>query len=240
MSVVIVTGATGATGRATCAALVAGGHQVAAVDRDATGLAAILAEIESSSGTGTLTALTTHTCDLTDAAATRDVVGVIRAEHGGLDGLVHLVGGWRGGASFTENVDEDWLLLRSLLVDTLRNTTLAVHDDLAASDAGRVVVITAASVEKPTAGNANYAAAKAAGEAWILALADSFRSLQSGHAESPTPQKAAAVTAVVNYIGTGRTATTPARLATSICEIIDGDAGVLNGARVDLRPDATR
>ncbi len=237
MSVVIVTGATGATGRATCAALVAAGHQVAAVDRDATGLAAILVEVESTSGTE---ALTTHTCDLTDAVATHGVVSEIREARGGIDGLVHLVGGWRGGSTFTENVDEDWLLLRSLLVDTLRNTTLAVHDDLAASDAGRVVVITAASVEKPTAGNANYAAAKAAGEAWILALADSFRSLQSGHAESPTAQKAAAVTAVVNYIGTGRTATTPARLAQSICEIIGGDAAALNGSRVDLRPDAAR
>ncbi|MEO6998596.1 MAG: SDR family oxidoreductase [Terracoccus sp.] len=237
MSVVIVTGATGATGRATCAALVAAGHHVAAVDRDAAGLAAVSDEIASTSAGD---ALTTHTCDLTDVTATATAVNEIRTAHGGIDGLVHLVGGWRGGATFTENLDEDWLLLRSLLVDTLRNTTLAVHDDLAASDAGRVVVITAASVETPTAGNANYAAAKAAGEAWILALADSFRSLQSGHAESPTTQRAAAVTAVVNYIGTGRTATTPARLAESICEIIDGDAAALNGARVDLRPDATR
>ena len=237
MSVVIVTGATGATGRATCAALVAAGHHVAAVDRDAAGLGAVSDEIASTSAAG---ALTTHTCDLTDVTATTAAVNEIRTAHGGIDGLVHLVGGWRGGATFTENLDDDWLLLRSLLVDTLRNTTLAVHDDLAAADAGRVVVITAASVEKPTAGNANYAAAKAAGEAWILALADSFRSLQSGHAESPTAQRAAAVTAVVNYIGTGRTATTPARLAESICEIIDGDAAALNGARVDLRPDATR
>ena len=237
MSVVIVTGATGATGRATCAALVAAGHRVAAVDRDADGLATVSDENDAAAGTGAFTA---HTCDLTDAAATTAAVNEIRAAHGGIDGLVHLVGGWRGGKSFTENVDEDWLLLRSLLVDTLRNTTLAVHDDLAGSDAGRVVVVTAASVEAPTAGNANYAAAKAAGEAWILALADSFRSLQSGRAESPTAQQAAAVTAVVNYIGTGRTATTPARLAQNICEIIDGDAAALNGARVDLRPDATR
>ena len=183
---------------------------MAAVDRDATGLAAVSDEIAATSPAPG--ALTTHTCDLTDVTATTAAVNEIRSAHGGIDGLVHLVGGWRGGATFAENLDEDWLLLRSLLVDTLRNTTLAVHDDLAASEAGRVVVITAASVEKPTAGNANYAAAKAAGEAWILALADSFRSLQSGHAESPTAQKAAAVTAVVNYIGTGRTATTPARL----------------------------
>lgn len=237
MSVVVVTGATGATGRATCAALVAAGHPVAAVDLNADGLAEISAAAAEQAHEA---ALTTHPCDLTDVDATRAAVDDIRATHGRIDALVHLVGGWRGGDGFTDNNDEDWLLLRRLLIDTLRNTTLALHDDLAGSDTGRVVVITAASVETPTAGNANYAAAKAAGEAWILALADSFRSLQSGHKESPTVQKSAAVTGVVNYIGTGRTATTPEQLATGIREMIEGDAATLNGARVDLRPDATR
>lgn len=237
MSVTVVTGATGATGRATCAALVAAGHPVAAVDLNADGLAEISAAAAEQSHDA---ALTTHPCDLTDAAATRAAVDDIRAAHGRIDALVHLVGGWRGGKSFTESTDDDWTLLRSLLIDTLRNTTLALHDDLTGSDAGRVVVITAASVEKPTAGNANYAAAKAAGEAWILALADSFRSSQSGLEESPTAQKAAAVTGVVNYIGTGRTATTPEQLASGIRELIEGDAATLNGARVDLRPDAAR
>ncbi|WP_051510340.1 SDR family oxidoreductase [Intrasporangium oryzae] len=178
MSVVIVTGATGATGRATCAALVAAGHRVAAVDRDAEGLAAVAAEVASD-------ALTTHTCDLTDPSATRAAVDEVRTAHGRIDGLVHLVGGWRGGKAFTDNVDADWAVLSALLIDTLRHVTLAVHDDLVASPAGRAVIISAASVASPTAGNANYVAAKAAAEAWIAALADSFRAEQSGRKRTP-------------------------------------------------------
>lgn len=233
MSVVIVTGATGATGRATCAALVAAGHRVAAVDRDAEGLAAVAAEVASE-------ALTTHTCDLTDADATRAVVDEVRAAHGRIDGLVHLVGGWRGGKGFTDNVDADWDFLSALLIDTLRHVTLAVHDDLVASPAGRAVIISAASVASPTAGNANYVAAKAAAEAWVAALAASFRSQQSGRAEDPRPQTAAAVTGIVSWIGEGKTATTPAALAEGIREMIEGDAAALNGTRVDLRPTARR
>lgn len=233
MSVVIVTGATGATGRATCAALVTAGHRVAAVDLDAEGLDSVAAEVSSP-------ALTIHPCDLTDADATRAVVDEVRAAHGRVDGLVHLVGGWRGGKAFTDNVDADWAFLSGLLIDTLRHVTLAVHDDLVASPGGRAVIISAASVATPTAGNANYVAAKAAAEAWVGALADSFRSLQSGRAEDALPQTAAAVVGVVNWIGEGRTATTPAQLAEGIREMIDGDASALNGARVDLRPDAAR
>ena len=48
----------------------------------------------------------------------------------------------------------------------------------AATTAG-YVLICAAGARKPTAGNAAYAAAKAAAEAWTLALADSFR--RAGH-----------------------------------------------------------
>ena len=241
MSVVIVTGATGATGRATCASLVAAGHRVAAVDRDAEGLAAVAAEVGSGIGSGIGSgALTTHTCDLTDADATRAAVDEVRAAHGRIDGLVHLVGGWRGGKAFTDNVDADWAVLSALLIDTLRHVTLAVHDDLVASEAGRAVIISAASVAAPTAGNANYVAAKAAAEAWVAALADSFRSAQSGRKEDPRPQTAAAVTGIVSWIGEGKTATTPAALAEGIREMIEGDAAALNGARVDLRPRASR
>lgn len=233
MSVVIVTGATGATGRATCAALVTAGHRVAAIDLDAEGLDSVAAEVSSPR-------LTTHRCDLTDADATRAVVDEVRTAHGRIDGLVHLVGGWRGGKAFTDNSDADWAFLSGLLIDTLRHVTLAVHDDLVSSPAGRAIIISAASVAAPTAGNANYVAAKAAAEAWVGALADSFRGLQSGRGEDAPPQTAAAVVGVVNWIGEGRTATTPAQLAEGICEMIEGDAAALNGARVDLRPDTER
>ena len=137
------------------------------------------------------------------------------------------MGGWRGGDGFTDNTDDDWAVLSASLIDTLRQTTLALHDDLVASPGGRAVIVSATSVAKPTAGNANYVTAKAAAETWMAALADSFRT---------AGDTAAAVVAVVNWIGTGKTATTPAQLAAGIRDIMGGDATALNGARVDLTP----
>ncbi len=132
-------------------------------------------------------------------ALARDVV----ADHGHVDALFHLVGGWRGGDRFTDSTDDDWRWLSGNLVDTLRHTTLALHDHLLASGRGRVAIVSAAAAQAPTAGNAAYASAKAAAETWLGALADSFGS------ESATPGSAAVV-GVVRWIGTGRTATSPA------------------------------
>lgn len=221
--VVVVTGATGATGRATCAALLARGEIVVAVGRDEATLAALRDEL-STAGDGVLDA---RACDLLDAEAVRVLARNVVSAHGGVDALFHLVGGWRGGKAFTESTDDDWRWLSGNLVDTLRHTTLALHDDLLASGRGRVAIIGAAGAAAPTAGNAAYASAKAAAQTWVGALADSF-----GAAEA-TPGSAAAV-GVVKWIGSGRTATSPARIADWLVGLLDGDAAELNGASVPL------
>ena len=41
-------------------------------------------------------------------------------------------------------------------------------------------MVSSTAVDKPTAGGASYVAAKAAAEAWTLAVADGFRSGQAG------------------------------------------------------------
>ena len=88
---------------------------------------------------------------------------------------MHLVGGWRGGKSITDADLADWDWLAGLLVSTVQNTTRAFHDQLKNSPLGRFVLVSAAEASRPTAKNASYAAAKAAAEAWTLAVADSFR-----------------------------------------------------------------
>jgi NAD(P)-dependent dehydrogenase (short-subunit alcohol dehydrogenase family) len=93
---------------------------------------------------------------------------------GRVDGLVHLVGGWRGGQPLQEAPLGDWELLHDLLVRTVQHTTRAFHDQLAASPHGRFVLVSSKQAQAPTSTNAAYAAAKAAAEAWTLALADGF------------------------------------------------------------------
>ena len=98
--------------------------------------------------------LDTRVCDLLDGAAVQAVAAEVVSTHGGVDALFHLVGGWRGGDSFTASSDDDWQWLSGNLVDTLRHTTLALHDPLLASGRGRVAIVSAAAAAAPTAGNA--------------------------------------------------------------------------------------
>ena len=224
--VVVVTGATGGTGRATCVALVERGERVVAVGRDDASLASLATEVGSD-------LLATRVCDLLDGDAVRALAAELGETFGGVDALFHLVGGWRGGKHFTESTDDDWAWLSGNLVDTLRHTTLALHDALAASGRGRVAIVSAAAASTPTAGNAAYAAAKAAAETWLASLADSFASAEV------TPGSAASI-GVVKWIGDGRTATRPDEVAAWLVSLLDGDAAALNGARVELWPGAER
>lgn len=201
---VVVTGATGDLGRSVCSVLQAQGRTVIAVGSDASRLAVVDA-------TGRLE------CDLSDPAATRELASVVRTSYGPVDGLVHLVGGWRSGH---DPADWDWLEPR--LLTTLRLATLAFHDDLAAVAGGRLVTIGSASAARPTWGGANYATLKTAADAWVASVASGWRKAGT----------AAAVTILVRSLGEQGTPT--AAVASRIATLWDEDAATLNGARLDL------
>jgi NAD(P)-dependent dehydrogenase (short-subunit alcohol dehydrogenase family) len=112
--------------------------------------------------------------DLLDEDATRAWCAALVERFGRVDGLLHLVGGWRGGSPLHVAPLADWDLLHDLLIRTVQHTTRAFHDPLVASEAGRFVLVSAKQAQAPSNTNASYAAAKAAAEAWTLALADGF------------------------------------------------------------------
>ncbi|MDP1788791.1 MAG: SDR family NAD(P)-dependent oxidoreductase [Rhodoglobus sp.] len=205
---VVIAGASSASGRAVAARLTDAGARVIAVGSNLGRLAAV-------------DALARYECDLADPAAVDNLAATIRAEHGGVDGLVHLVGGWRAGRG-----DEDWAWLRERVVETFRNTSRSFFDDLVASAAGRLVIVSSTSVNKPTWGNANYSAAKSAAEAWA-------RSAASGFVNGGT---AASVIFVVRSLGDEEGATPHDVLAARVATLWDSSAADLNGARVSLVP----
>jgi NAD(P)-dependent dehydrogenase (short-subunit alcohol dehydrogenase family) len=125
------------------------------------------------------------TVDLLDLGAAQVWADRTEKEFGHVDGLIHLVGGWRGSATFQDTDLADWELLEKLLVKTVQHTSLAFHGPLLRSSHGRYVLVSAEGASKPTAGNAAYAAAKSAAEAWTLALADSFRRAGAGGEDGP-------------------------------------------------------
>jgi NAD(P)-dependent dehydrogenase (short-subunit alcohol dehydrogenase family) len=112
--------------------------------------------------------------DLLDEAATREWCAALLERFGRVDALLHLVGGWRGGQPLHEEPLADWDLLHDLLIRTVQHTTRAFHDALLAGEQGRFVLVSAKQAQAPSNANAAYAAAKAAAEAWTLALADGF------------------------------------------------------------------
>ncbi|HZX38040.1 MAG TPA: SDR family NAD(P)-dependent oxidoreductase, partial [Streptomyces sp.] len=186
--------------------------------------------------------VTGDTVDLLDLNATREWADKTEKEFGRIDGLVHLVGGWRGGATFAETDLADWQLLEKLLIRTVQHTSLAFHGGLLRSDRGRYVLVSAAGASKPTAGNAAYAASKAAAEAWTLALADDFR--KAGGEEGP--KAAAAILVVKALVHDAMRAERPnAKFAgfTDVTELAEAIAGVwdrpareANGQRLWLTP----
>ncbi|NGO71999.1 SDR family NAD(P)-dependent oxidoreductase [Streptomyces boncukensis] len=191
-SVIAVAGAAGPAGQATLLRLAEEGATVVAADADAERLAQAVDAARFAHGGATVTG---DTVDLLSLDATREWAGRTEKEFGHIDGLVHLVGGWRGSASFAETDLADWEALHNLLLRTVQHTSLAFEKPLERSANGRYLLISAAGASKPTAGNAAYAASKAAAEAWTLALGDAFR--KAGGEAGPS---AAAVILVVKAL----------------------------------------
>jgi NAD(P)-dependent dehydrogenase (short-subunit alcohol dehydrogenase family) len=188
---VVVAGSTSAAGQAVVKALVALGARVAAVDLDAARLEALAEDFDG---------VTPYTCNLANREAVEKLAASVRNDLGHVDGLIHLVGGWRGGEGITGQKDEDWDVLHTSIMTTLRNTSRAFYADLEASPRGRLAIVSATSAAKPTAGGAAYSAIKAASEAWVLGVADGFNAAQSGHKTEPKEQTSAATVFVVKAL----------------------------------------
>ena len=174
--------------------------------------------------------------DLLDESAANGWAATLNEQFGRVDGLIHLVGGYRGGDPIESFDLADWDFLHDLLVRTVQLATRAFHSALTSSGGGRFVLVSAAAAQNPESTNAAYASAKAAAEAWTLALADSFQGTG-----------ATANVIVVNAIETPqmreespdeeRPTFTPAEdLADAIAFLCSDAASRMNGQRLSLHP----
>ncbi|MEV7441687.1 SDR family NAD(P)-dependent oxidoreductase [Streptomyces sp. NPDC091204] len=238
-AVVAVAGAGGPAGRATLLRLAEAGAVVVASDADPARLAEAVDAARYAHGGASITG---DTVDLLDLAATRAWAEQIEKDFGRVDGLVHLVGGWRGSKTFTDVDLADWAFLEKLLIRTVQHTSLAFHDGLLRSDRGRYVLVSQSGAHKPVANNAAYNAGKAAAEAWTLAMADSFRKVGGDDG----PGAAAAILVIKALVHDAMRAERPnAKFAgfTDVKELAEAIAGVwerpatdVNGQRLWLTP----
>jgi NAD(P)-dependent dehydrogenase (short-subunit alcohol dehydrogenase family) len=165
--VIAVAGAGGNLGPSVVSRLAAAGATLALGGRQREPLEALAADVNGDVDAAAV--------DLLDASSTHEWADGIVARLGRVDGLIHLVGGYRGGTAIEEAPLEEWNALEPLLVRTLQNATQAFAPRLIESGRGRFVLVSAGQAQAPTHKNAAYAAAKAAAETWTLALADRFR-----------------------------------------------------------------
>lgn len=167
----------------------------------------------------TIAAVDVDDYDLLDAGQARAWAASLERT----DALVHLVGGWRGGALLDETPDEDVALLDDLLIRTVRNTTRAFAPRLREAG-GRFVLVSSKQAQAPDARNAAYAAAKAYAETWTLALARDL-----------ADHGGAANIVVVNAIGDDRPSFTPAaHLGDVIAHLLSEECSRMNGQRLCL------
>lgn len=224
--VIAVAGAAGNLGPTVVQRLASAESRVCACGRDQASLDALATDVGD---------IDTDAVDLLDPSATRAWADDLASRHGRVDGLVHLVGGWRGGAPIEEAPLEDWDFLSSLLVRTVQNATQAFASRLMASGHGRFVLVSSGQAQAPTHPNAAYAAAKAASETWTLALADRFRGTG---ATANLVVVGAIVTPAMRAESPDRdfsTFTPAEEIAEAVAYLCSDAAASMNGQRVTLR-----
>ena len=228
--VIAIAGVGGGLGPLVAGRLAGAGALVAGTDRDEAALAAIGAELPEGLWDG-------RAVNLLDEEATREWCTALVERFGRVDGLIHLVGGWRGGEPLHTASLEDWAFLHELLIRTVQHTSRAFHDALVSSGHGRFVLVSAKQAQAPSNTNAAYAAAKAAAEAWTLALADGFAT--SGGATANIVVVNAILTPRMREESPGKefpTFTPAEHIAAAIEFLCSEEAAEMNGQRLPLTP----
>jgi NAD(P)-dependent dehydrogenase (short-subunit alcohol dehydrogenase family) len=155
--VVLVTGAAGNLGAATAAALRRRGVRLVLVDRT-------LAKLERahSAEMRPEDELLIGDVDLTDAATLAAIVVQAQERFGALDGLVNTVGAYRAGKALHDEDLATWDFLLSLNLRTALVACRAALPGMLARGRGRIVNVASRDALVGSAGEAAYAASKAA------------------------------------------------------------------------------
>jgi NAD(P)-dependent dehydrogenase (short-subunit alcohol dehydrogenase family) len=168
----LVTGAASGIGRATAVRLASEGARVACLDRDESGLAAVVDEILAAHGPGTAQA---HVCDLLARGTVQPTVCAAIAGLGGLDVLCNVagIGGFR---LDHQQTIEDW---DRILGVNLTGTWLVTQAALPALLESKGAIVNTASTAATDA--TPYSSAYAASKGGVVALT---RSLAVSHAKA--------------------------------------------------------
>lgn len=164
---ILVTGGTGALGTAVTRRLLDEGHRVAVtwvVEADA----AQLSESVSS-------AMMPVKADVTDPASIDHALEQVRSHLGPIDGLVHLVGAWKGGSPTHEHDLADWDRMLQVNLTSAFLCSRAVLPEMIERGRGRIVLVSSRTARTERAGQVGYAVAKAGVEVLAQTITEETR-----------------------------------------------------------------
>ena len=217
--VVVITGATGKLGQVVARRLAKDGVRLALLARDEENCIGLAASLP-----GGMRRHRGVPVDLSDGDSAVAAADVIRERLGPASALLHLVGGYFGGAPFVDTTDEDWHGQIELNLLSTIHAVRAFLPDVSAAEHGRVVAISTPVAGAPTPGHAAYAATKAAVEALIMSVGRDLAGTT-----------ATANVLLVRAIGDEKpNHTRPEELAAAMAWLLSPEAGAVNGQRIPV------
>jgi NAD(P)-dependent dehydrogenase (short-subunit alcohol dehydrogenase family) len=162
-----VTGVTGITGRAVARVLLNNGASVALISSNQ----GSLDELFNSFPRNEQSRIHTFAADMTKRDSAQAAAHSLKEKFGGrLDGLIHLVGGWTGGAPITDTASTDLTKMLDQHVWSTWNAAQAFVPLMKVGKSGRIIAVSHPAASNPVANMAAYETAKAAQEAMLFAL----------------------------------------------------------------------
>ena len=158
--VVVVTGAAGVLGRAVADEFARRGATLALVD---------ILKIDGEQSS--------YVCDLSDLAAVERTVARIRADHGKIDALANIAGGFTMGEAVHETKEATWQFMFELNAKSVLNMARAVVPAMITAKSGRIVNVGARAGLRGGARMAAYSASKGT----VIRLTESLAEELKGH-----------------------------------------------------------
>jgi 3-oxoacyl-[acyl-carrier protein] reductase len=218
--VVVVTGATGVLGNLVAKTFADGGHNLALLAKDQNKLDSLTRDLNLPAER-----LYAQAIDLLNGTAVHASARAVVSKFGGVHALIHLVGGWTGGKTIPEASADDFESMLNQHAWTTFHLLQAFAPHIAASQWGRVMIVSMPVTVEPSAKMALYAAAKSAQESLVLTLAEEYK--ESGLTANVIHVKS------IDTKSNGK-GTTPAEIVSAMTYLFSDEAGKVNGARIPL------
>ena len=218
MKTIVITGATGVLGNLVAKTFAEHGHNIALLAKGQNKLDSLTRDLNLPTER-----LYTQTIDLLNGPAVHDSAEAVLSKFGSVHALIHLVGGWTGGKIIQESNADDFESMLNQHAWTTFHLLHAFAPHIAASNWGRVMIVSKPETLKPSAKTALYTAAKSAQESLVLTLAEEYK--ESGLTANVIHVKS------IDAKGKG---TTPAEIVSAMLYLFSDEAGKVNGARIPL------